>query len=385
MEWHEIAIISLLYKRKELALEIDDNIFDDPKSKAIFQYIKELHSENELSTRTLSLVLGSEYNKHIIKLRKFLRNPIDEKLILRMLGNKLVRNKILEIIPTLSKLQLDDFSELKQVIKEAESLPRKSEGITMEQFSENIVDYALYKEIELEKFPTPLNKVYLYPGEVGIIQAVPKGGKTTCLVNIASLAIVHGVKVGFWELERPMEEMMERFALRLIGTQDFKKAAKRIKLFGGELVLRVDPYCTPRALRSWCINEKIGMLVVDYFDYIKIRKMKERRFEISEIYQFSRELAKEMNIPVWTASQSVVKSGKKKYLDMADLEEAKIAKAGIASLVVGMSQNEDEKEENVARANIVVSTHGYKGSRLCELDYSKQLWRELKREQGETH
>ncbi len=380
MEWHEIAIIALLFDRKELAIGLDDGLFDDPKSKEIFQVTKEILRENKkVSTKEISLILGSDYDKYLKKLRKMRRDPPDEDLVLRMLGNKIVKSTLLDVAPKLAKLELGDYEELKKSIKEAESLPARTKGTTMEEFAKEMGDdYVDFKDIELEKYPTFLKNVYLYPSEVGIIQAPPKGGKTTALVNIAALGVVHGHRVGFWELERPLHEMMERFSLRITGTKDFSLTSKRIKLFGGELLLRVEPYCTPRDLRSWCLNDGLDMLVVDYFDYIKVKREKEKRFELSEIFQFSRNLAKEFNIPIWTASQSAAKAMHKKWQGLDDLEEAKISKSGIASLIIGVNQNEDEKEESVARLNFVVSTHGYKGYRMCEFNFEKQLIRELK-------
>lgn len=382
MEWHEIAIIALLFDRKELALSLSDELFDDPKSKEIFQVSREIIRDNKsVSTKEISLILGSEYDKYMKKLRKMRRDPPDEDLVLRMLGNKIVKSTLLDMAPKLAKLELADYEELKRAIVQAESLPSRKRGCTMEEFAEEVGDhYGEFKDIELEKYPTFLKKVYLYPGEIGIIQAKPKGGKTMALVNIASIALVHGHRVGFWELERPREEMMERFALRIVGEPDFKKAAKRIKLFGGELLLRVEPYCTPRDLRSWCINDKLDMLIVDYFDYINVKKEKERRFEISSIYQFSRNIAKEFNIPIWTGSQSGAKGIKKKWQGLEDLEESKIAKSGIASLIIGINQNDDEEEESLARFNFVVSTHGYKGYRMCEMNFPKQLIKEINKE-----
>lgn len=384
MNWHELAILALLFRKKELAFEVNENIFDDPKTLSIFHTTKSLLKHGkEVTTKELSLLLGSDYDKYLKKLRKLRRDPPDEELVLRMLGNKIVKNKLLEVAPLLAKLELEDYEELKAAIKDAESLPANSRGMTMGSFAEKVGDYSEYKTTELEKFPLPIKNVYLYPGEVGVVVAPPKGGKTTALVNIASLALIHGHKVGFWELERPEDEMMERFSQRMIGEINFVKAAKRIRRMGGELVLRTEPYCTPRELRSWVINDHLDMLIVDYFDYIKIHKMKERRFEISEIYQFARNISKEFLIPVWTASQSTAKSIHKKWITLEDLEEAKISKSGIASLMIGINQNEEEKEENVARTNIIVSTHGFKAGRLCEFDYSKQLWRELKKKEDE--
>lgn len=379
MEWHEIAIIALLFDRKELAMSLSEDLFDDPKSREIFQVSREIIRDNKtVSTKEISLILGSDYDKYMKKLRKMRRDPPDEDLVLRMLGNKIVKSTLLDMAPKLAKLELGDYEDLKKAIKDAESLPSRKKGTTMEEFANEMGDdYMDFKNVELEKYPTFLKNVYLYPGEVGIIQAAPKGGKTTGLVNIASLGVVHGHRVGFWELERPLHEMMERFALRITGTKDFYSTSKRIKLFGGELLLRVEPYCTPRDLRSWCLNDRLDMLVVDYFDYIKVKREKEKRFELSEIFQFSRNLAKEFNIPVWTASQSNAKAVHKKWQGLDDLEEAKIAKSGIASLVIGINQNDDEKEESVARMNFVVSTHGYKGYRMCEFNFEKQLVREL--------
>lgn len=381
MNWHEVAIISYLLDKKELIPQIRDEIFTDPKAKDIFEVVKDNHFKEKLiTTRELSLLMGKEYDKYLSRLRKFIREPPDEALVLRLIANKIVKEALVDIAPEIGRLEVEDFSELKKAIEVAEALPSKNRGETMEEFAQEVDDY--FDFLDLQKYPTFLNNVYIYPGEVGIVQASPKGGKTTGLVNLACLYLVHGFNVYFWELERPKHEMFARIALRLTGKPDFKLASKRIKLFGSQLYLKCDPSCTMMEIRRWLNSGRPNVCIIDYADYVKGSKHKEERFKIRDILLFFRETAKKLDIPFWTASQSgmkgVSKAKKGHYQDIEDLEEAKVAKAGIASLIIGLNQTEEEKEDQICRANIVVSTHGYGGRRICELDFKRQLMKEIK-------
>ncbi|MDP1907228.1 MAG: hypothetical protein Q8K85_02930, partial [Hyphomicrobium sp.] len=122
-EKHEVAILALMFDKKDLINEVDVDLFEDPKVRDMFLLMQEYKEANgELSTRNLSVRLDKDYEKHMQSLRKYLREPPDESLILKMIANKIVKRRILEIVPQLSNLELDDFESLKRDIIKAESL-----------------------------------------------------------------------------------------------------------------------------------------------------------------------------------------------------------------------------------------------------------------------
>lgn len=378
INWAEITILGLLLKKPELLGEIEEDLFEDFKNKEMFNLIKSHYLERStpMSTRELSLTLGHEYEDSLSKLRKALRDPPDEKSVLKVLGNKIVKKSVLDIVPPLSKLRVDNYDLLKESIYKAESLDLINLGTSLKDYFYN--EYREDSPLE-EEFPTFLSGVYLYKGEIGVIEAPPKKGKTTSLVNISSILLVNGFKVFHWSLEIPKNQLFKRYCYRLLGDRklEYEKVIKRLHSFGGELQVRDDPYCSFREIRKWVIKGKPDVLIVDYADLvIPTAKSKEGRFGIRETYLALRNLAKEFNIPVWTASQTDVKGAKKMIIGMEDLEEAKIVKAGISSLIISINQTPEEEECNMGRAFIVLSTHGFKGIRKLDMNLEKQYIKE---------
>ena len=326
----------------------------------------------------MSLVLGKDYKKHLSKFRKYLREISHEDTIVQMLGNKIVKKALLESIPSLSRLTLGSYEGLKAAIGIAESLSNSEPGTT-------IGDYNLVKDLfntgrTSEDYPDVFDGIGLLPGEVGLIEALPKGGKTLSLTHIGALHLAHGLKVYQWSLEIPKSQVFSRYAGRLTGDPtDLDGANKRMKLFGGELLVRDEPYATMREIRKWSLKGKPDMLMIDYADLIiPASKMKERRFEIREVYLAIRNLAKELDIPIWTASQATAKAEAKVMkgglIGMDDLEEAKIVKAGICSLILSLNQTPEEKEDMMLRMYTALSTHGFpRPVRSYEVDYVRQL------------
>lgn len=383
--YHEIAILALLFERKELVGDLDSDFFEDSKTRDIFYQMKKFIKRNkEVTTRELSLLMGKDYNSHMSKLRKFIREPPKDEVVLQMLGNKMVKKAILEVVPSLSKLNLTTYEKIKSAISTAENLNRTDSGSTVDSYN---TEQEIFKGGNLlsKEYPSFLEDLYLHPGEVGLIQALPKGGKTLALTHIGSLHLIHGMKVYHWSLEIPKNQLFGRYAGRLTGDKrDLNGLSQKQKFYGGHLVVRDEPYCTMNDIRSWALQGRPDMLILDYADLIiPATKMKERRFEIREVYLAIRNLAKELHIPIWTASQSTVSKAEKKVLagglmGMDDLEEAKAVKAGICALILSLNQTLDEKEDGLIRIFIALSTHGYgRAIRPCEIDYQKQYIKEM--------
>jgi replicative DNA helicase len=384
--WTEVAILALLLNKRELIYELNESLFDDPKVEDIYKIIKQYDTDKKnISTRELSIILGKDYKEHLNKLRRYIRSMPDERLIINIIGNKFVKQSFLDVAPDLSRLSLNDFDSLKEAIDRAESLVVTDIGTTMNDYAKEYEPNSDEKW-EDEGVRSFLEGVELFPGEVGLIEAIPKGGKTVSLVNIGAIALVHGLKVYHWSLEIPKSQLFSRYAARISGSKyEMQSAQNIIKRNGGELVVRDEPYCTPRDLRSWVLKGKPDLLIVDYADLMTApKKNAQRRFEIRDTYLGLRNIAKEFHIPLWTASQATAK-GKEKLnkghmIDETDLEEAKIVKAGICALILSLNQTPEEKEEGLLRVNLVLSTHGYNGSRRASLDYIRQHVKEIDKE-----
>lgn len=381
---HEIAVLAYLVSKGVHELfwsrKISKEFFEDINNRKIYDTICSLTKEkSNISTKDLSFILGKEVSKELMKIRRYIRNLPSEDLVLKSIGIKLVKDAILKEVPNFNSLNIDYYS-IKKAIEEAENLQaKKISSLRLDQYAK---DYDLFSEDSLESY-TFIKGPIVYEGEVGMIVGPTGRGKTLGLVNIGAINMLYGMKVAHWSLEINYKQLFNRYCSRMLGKKsdseaDIQEVSRLIRLYGGDLIVRDDPYCNITQIRDWVLDEKPDLLIVDYADLmIPLRKYKERRFEIREIFLGLRNLAKEVRIPVWTASQTTSKSMTKNYITVEDLEEAKIAKGGTCSLIMSLNQTEEEKEEGYYRVFICKATNpAGKKRRFCSVNYEAQYIKE---------
>ena len=387
MAYQEIAVLAYLIqdKNSEFVEEVKDGFFEEEESREVFRIILDLKSkQKKLTTRDIAFVGGSKYSDILRKIRRYLRDLPSRETIAKFIAIKNLKDALLEEIPKFTSLKID-VHRLKEALAKVEAVYFKEVQVDSSSL-ENFEYEALKYQEEEKESPCQIKGVTLRPGEVGMWLGPPKRGKTLALINTGAVNLVHGMKVFHWSLEISKLQVFERYCSRLLGRkveteEDIELAKKRVKLLGGKLEVKDDPYCHIFQIKEWISKGEADMLIVDYADLIvPPRKMKERRFELRDIFLALRELAKEFKIPVWTASQAVAKSEKKTIIKLEDLEEAKIVKAGISSLVVSLNQTEEELEDNVMRTFIVVSTRPFgRKQRFFDVNYPAQYMKEVER------
>ena len=93
----------------------------------------------------------------------------------------------------------------------------------------------------------------------------------------------------------------------------------------------------------------IGAIIDDYLDLVTpVRRYSERRFEISSVYEWFRELCGTYNVPGWSASQARRSSLSKDIITMEDIAED-IGKANISDVIIALCQSHDEYYVNQCR------------------------------------
>ena len=96
---------------------------------------------------------------------------------------------------------------------------------------------------------------------------------------------------------------------------------------------------------------KPSLLVVDYADIMRSSKSYDAlRHELKLVYEELRNLAMELNIPIWTASQSNREGSGATIVGLENMGEA-YAKAQIADIVVTISRKPEEKASGLAFSN----------------------------------
>lgn len=205
-------------------------------------------------------------------------------------------------------------------------------------------------------------------GELGVIVAPPKRGKSTTLINIGfgALAAVDGLNVVHYSMEMKKARVVQRYDDRLMGLRvKYKRSdpetysgelCTRTKLLPGRLF--VQDYPTRSAgvstLRSHLAllasrDFRPDLIIVDYADIMKPeRRLGEMRHEQAGIYEDLRQLAGEFDAACWTGSQAKASALDKETITLIDFAEA-FEKAAIVDAAFAFCQTNDERIDGRAR------------------------------------
>ena len=108
-------------------------------------------------------------------------------------------------------------------------------------------------------------------------------------------------------------------------------------------------------------NFKPSLIVIDYADIMRsTRTYDSLRHELKLVYEELRNLAMELNIPVWTASQANRDSAKAEIVGLENMSEA-YGKAMVADVVVSLSRKPLEKATGAGRLFVAKNRAGSDG------------------------
>ncbi|MAH43510.1 hypothetical protein CL614_07395 [archaeon] len=104
-----------------------------------------------------------------------------------------------------------------------------------------------------------------------------------------------------------------------------------------------------------------SIIVIDYADIMRsTRSYDSLRHELKLIYEELRNLAMDMGVPVWTASQANRDSANSEIVGLENMSEA-YGKAMVADLVLSLSRKPMEKSTNVGRLFVAKNRAGRDG------------------------
>lgn len=229
-------------------------------------------------------------------------------------------------------------------------------------------------------------------GELGVILAPPKRGKTTTLINLGfgCITSVLGFNVIHYTCEMADRKVARRYDDRVLGNDvkfrvtDPKKFTQRLKkkvktMVTGGLFIKGYPTrtATPSMIRSHLYllaSEGFvpDLVIVDYADIMKAeRRLEGMRHEQAGIYEDLRQIAGEFNVALWTGSQAPRGALEKPLLDLGDFAEA-FEKAAIVDAAVAFCQTSDERLKSECRLAIIGLRWGEDGRMvLCEISRKK--------------
>ena len=212
-------------------------------------------------------------------------------------------------------------------------------------------------------------------GELGVVTANTGVGKSHFLVALGANALKAGKNVLHYTFELTEHAVGLRYDSNLCEiasneVQDNKDYVmqKYEDSEMGRLIIKEYPTGSASVVTIKNHIEKLAMknfkpsiIMIDYADVMRsTRSYDSLRHELKLIYEELRNLAMEMNIPVWTASQANRDSAKSDIVGLENMSEA-YGKAMVADVVLSLSRKPMEKSTNEGRLFIAKNRAGRDG------------------------
>ena len=212
-------------------------------------------------------------------------------------------------------------------------------------------------------------------GEIGVVTANTGVGKSHWLVAMGCNAMRAGKNVLHYTFELTEHSVGLRYDSNLCGipsndVQDQKdmilKKYKDMDL--GRLIIKEYPTGSASSITIRNHIEKLSLkgftpsvIIIDYADIMRSTKAYESlRHELKLIYEELRNLAMDLSVPVWTASQANRESAKSDIVGLENMSEA-YGKAMVADVVISLSRKALEKSTGAGRLYVAKNRAGRDG------------------------
>jgi len=212
-------------------------------------------------------------------------------------------------------------------------------------------------------------------GEIGVVTANTGVGKSHWLVAMGANAMKAGKNVLHYTFELTEHAVGLRYDSNLCDinsneVQDNKEdvLSKYDDMELGRLIIKEYPTgsCSSVTIRNHI--EKLALkgfkpsvVIIDYADIMRSTKSYDSlRHELKLIYEELRNLAMDLNIPVWTASQANRESASSEIVGLENMSEA-YGKAMVADVVISLSRRAQEKASGLGRLFVAKNRAGRDG------------------------
>jgi len=213
-------------------------------------------------------------------------------------------------------------------------------------------------------------------GEIGVVTANTGVGKSHWLVAMGANAMRVGKSVLHYTFELTEQAVGLRYDSNLCGinSSDVINHKKEVIDFYesnedlGRLIIKEYPTSSASVVTIRNHVDKLmlrgfkpSVIIIDYADIMRsTRAYDSLRHELKLIYEELRNLAMEMSIPVWTASQANRDSANADIVGLENMSEA-YGKAMVADLVVSISRKPMEKATGHGRLFVAKNRAGKDG------------------------
>lgn len=216
----------------------------------------------------------------------------------------------------------------------------------------------------------------LAAGELGIVTACAGSGKSWVLAKLGAEAMKQGKNVLHFTLELNENYVGLRYDACFTGI-DFQNIRNsvgvvkdRLASIPGKLIIKYFPIKTvsahnlkAHAERLAMLGTKIDLMIVDYADILRPFQSDRNANSYSEaggIYEELRAVAGELQIPVWTASQSNRAGMEEDVLTAMNISDS-YRKIMTADFVISVSRKTQDKQANTARFHVIKNRFGPDG------------------------
>ena len=212
-------------------------------------------------------------------------------------------------------------------------------------------------------------------GELGVIAANTGVGKSHFLVEMGCAAMRVGKNVVHYTFELSEHETGKRYDSNLCNIPSNEVIERKKEVINkykdmdlGRLVIKEYPTGGASVVTIRNHIEKLmlkgfvpSIIIVDYADVMKsTRAYDSLRHELKLIYTELRNLAGDLNVPIWTASQANKDSAKSDIVGLENMSEA-YGKAQVADIVLSISRKPTEKADGSGRIFVAKNRAGRDG------------------------
>lgn len=242
---------------------------------------------------------------------------------------------------------------------------------------------ARFVQINRQVCPTGLDRIDapdilrggLGRGELGVVAANTGVGKSHFLVAMGCAAMRAGKNVIHYTFELSEHETGKRYDSNLCDIPSNEIVERKSEVIDkykslelGKLIIKEYPSGSASVMTIRNHMEKLmlkgfkpSVIIIDYADVMKSsRAYDSLRHELKLIYTELRNLAGELNLPVWTASQANKDSSKSDIVGLENLGES-YGKAQVADIVLSISRKPMEKSTGSGRIFVAKNRAGRDG------------------------
>ena len=296
--------------------------------------------------------------------------------------NQNLKNVILQSVDL---LQAGSYDRIKDLVDAAMKVGNET-NLGMDY----VLDYdERMQDLKRSTVPTrwePINDLMdggLGPGELGVVVAPSGVGKTWILTALGAEAVRNGLSVVHYSMELSEHYVGARYdtVFTQIPSADLRDKQAEVKgkitNLKGKLLIK---YFPPKGVsvkklqqhieKMTTMGNKPDLIIVDYADLLlsNSNKADSTYQEQGGVYIDLRGMGGELEIPIWTASQT-----NRSAIDSEVIEADKIAdsyaKVMNADFIMSWSRKSKDKLNNTARAHIMKNRFGQDGITFpCKMD-----------------